>query len=74
MPLFHGLENKAAVKSVMPHYCFLVPRVGLPSRDQQVPPHPPQPPVTEPQLCRWKKATDTCILDSWAWEYFLFIV
>lgn len=68
MPLFHGLKNKAAVKSVMPHYCFLVPRVGLPSHDQQPLPLPQQ------QLRLWKKAADTCVLDSWVWEYFLFIV
>lgn len=30
----YGLKNKAAVKSVMPHYCFLVMRDGLPSRGQ----------------------------------------
>lgn len=35
MPPFHGLKNKGAVKSVMPHYYFLVMRDGLPSRDQQ---------------------------------------
>lgn len=65
VPLFHGLQNKAAVKSVIPHYCFLAVRDGLPSRGRRPP---------ERRLLLWKKAADTCILDSWGRECFLFIV
>lgn len=36
-PLFHGLKNQAAVKSVIPHYCFLAVRGGLPSRGRRPP-------------------------------------
>lgn len=36
-PLCHGLKTKAAVKSVIPHYCFLAVRGGLPSRGQRPP-------------------------------------
>lgn len=38
------------------NYCFLLVGVGLPSCGQQPP---------EQQLPPWKKAADTCILDSW---------
>ena len=53
--------SRVAVKSAVPHYCFLTCGLGFLPKSR----------TPERRLPLWKKAVHTCILDSWGRECFL---